>query len=259
MAIRRLSSAFTVLVVVLVSCFVITGCMLRADAMVDPSSNEQNTQAAAAGNNQTQAASETGSRKKTKNSSSSVVIGNSNESSNNGSNSGSSGSGSGNSSGSDDEDVLSENAFTTPGNASVGDMIKSSGSKDFYTIRTENDKTYYLVIDHSGNMDNVYMLSTIDENDLKDFMEDGESGSSLILPETKEQETTEPEPETADEDTVEDRIPGIISLVILIAAGIAGLTFYKRSRRDGDEPEEDYSENMEGDGLPTVNEDEEFL
>jgi len=54
-------------------------------------------------------------------------------------------------------------------------------------------------------------------------------------------------------------MPGIISLVLLVAAGIAGVVLFRRYRRNAEEPEDDYSENMEGDGLPTVNEDEEFL
>ena len=104
------------------------------------------------------------------------------------------------------------------------------------------------------------MLSAIDENDLKDFLEDDdESSGSLVLPETVQPETTENVPETTEKEQNQDRIPGIISLVLLVAAGIAGVVLFRRYRRHAEEPEDDYSENMEGDGLPTVNEDEEFL
>lgn len=71
------------------------------------------------------------------------------------------------------------NAFSTAGNGQVQDSIGDSSTKEFYTIKTKNNNTYYLVIDHANNIDNVYMLSEIDENDLKQFLsEDTTSGIS---------------------------------------------------------------------------------
>lgn len=253
MAVRRMNSIIAVLLVIAIAGFFVLCDMCQVDAMVDPSPSEEQAKAAAAESSQTDSSSETKKTKTKSNSSSSASTGNNSQS----------GSGSNGSTGSNDsvdEDVVEENAFSTPGNATLGDMIKSSGSKDFYTIRTDNDNTFYLVIDHSGNMDNVYMLSAIDENDLKDFLEDDdESSGSLVLPETVQPETTENVPETTEKEQKQDRIPGIISLVLLVAAGIAGVVLFRRYRRNAEEPEDDYSENMEGDGLPTVNEDEEFL
>ena len=139
-------------------------------------------------------------------------------------------------------------------------MVRNSDSKDFYTIKTENDNTFYLVIDHAGSYDNVYMLSTIDENDLKEFLEDEDTESGdLILPETNTNEETESKVETPEKEPEKNKLPGIISLVLIIAAAIAGVVIYRRYRQGNAEPEEDYSENMEDDGIPTVNEDEEFL
>ena len=257
MAVRRMNSIIAVLLVIAIAGFFVLCDMCQVDAMVDPSPTEEQAKAAATESSQTDSSSGTtsGTKKtKTKNSSSSSASTGSNSQLGSGSND------SAGSNDSDDEDVVEENAFSTPGNASLGDMIKSSGSKDFYTIRTDNDNTFYLVIDHSGNMDNVYMLSAIDENDLKEFLEnDDESSGSLVLPETVQPETTENVPETTEKKQEQNRIPGIISLVLLVAAGIAGVVLFRRYRRGAEEPEDDYSENMEGDGLPTVNEDEEFL
>ena len=69
----------------------------------------------------------------------------------------------------EDEPDSNEGAFSVPGNGEVLDEIRSSSDKEFYTIQTANNTTYYLVIDHSGNTDNVYMLSLIDENDLAEL------------------------------------------------------------------------------------------
>ena len=276
MAVRRMSKVVITLMVTAISCFMILCSMCRVDAMVDPSPDEENAKTVAAASNSSSGNSgaNTGSSK-TKNSASSGSTSGNSESSNSGSSSGSSNNSSGSTNGGtngnsgsnssdydDDEDVLDENAFSTPGNATLGDMVKSSGSKDFYTIRTDNDNTFYLVIDHSGNMDNVYMLSTIDENDLKDFLENGEEDSgSFVLPETKTQqdEESESEVQTPAPETQKSRIPGIISLIVLIGMAIGGGVLFMQYRRRGSEPEEYLSENMEDDGLPTVNEDEEFL
>ena len=265
-----MSKVVITLLVTAISCFMILCSMCRVDAMVDPSPDEENAKTVTVASNSSSGNSgaNTGSSK-TKNSASNGSTngnagrGNSGSSSGNSNNSGGSTSGgSDNDDSDDDEDVLDENAFSTPGNATLGDMIKSSGSKDFYTIRTDNDNTFYLVIDHSGNMDNVYMLSTIDENDLKDFLEDGEEDSgSFVLPETKTQqdEESESEVQTPAPETQKGRLPGIISLIVLIGMAIGGGVLFMQYRKRGAEPEEYLSENMEDDGIPTVNEDEEFL
>ena len=74
-----------------------------------------------------------------------------------------------------------ESPFSIPGNGEVLDEIRSSSDKDFYAIQTQNHNTFYLVVDHASSSDNVYMLSTIDEDDLEEFL--------------KEKKETEPEPE----------------------------------------------------------------
>ena len=90
------------------------------------------------------------------------------------------------------ESVHTEPGFTTPGNGDLGDEIKSSNGKDFYTIHTKNNNTFYLVIDHTNSTENVYMLSLIDENDLAEFLgktQDREEKTAVpvIIPETKPQ------------------------------------------------------------------------
>lgn len=253
MAARRMNSIIAILLILVLAGFVVICSMGTANAMVDPSPDEENAKTVQTASTDSgtsgSTSSDSSSTKKTKKSS--------NTSAGSGG-SGSTESDSNSDSDSDDEDVVEENAFSTPGNASLGDVIRDSDSKDFYTIKTDNDNTYYLVIDHAGSMDNVYMLSTIDEEDLKDFLEENSSGS-LILPETQTQEealaveTQEPEPEQ------KNNTSGIISLAIIVLAAIGGGIAFMRYRRRNEEPEDDYSEGMEDDGIPTINEDEEFL
>lgn len=42
----------------------------------------------------------------------------------------------------------------------------SETGKEFYTIKTQSEKVFYLVIDRDGDDENVYFLTEIDENDL---------------------------------------------------------------------------------------------
>ena len=77
-----------------------------------------------------------------------------------------------------EEDGTGGTAFTTPGNAQVQDDITEDGSKEFLTITTKNNNTFYLVIDRSASTENVYLLSQIDENDLQEFLKDGAASVS---------------------------------------------------------------------------------
>ena len=99
--------------------------------------------------------------------------------------------------------------FSVPGNAEVLDHVSDGSTKEFYTIRTANNHTFYLVIDHSSASDNVYMLSAIDEADLQDFIgEDGDlAGSGVSYEamldelETEEEGTADPEVSEQETDT----------------------------------------------------------
>ena len=153
-----------------------------------------------------------------------------------------------------------EQAFSTPGNGDLGDAI-TSGKKDFYTIHTKNNNTFYLVIDHAGNVDNVYMLSLIDENDLAEFITETEKQPekqqrTVVLPETTPRPTTEPvitpEPKT-------ENNSNLMSLIVLAVIGGGAAYFYFKVYKPRKDAEQIISENLEtgGDGLPTVNEDNE--
>ena len=161
-----------------------------------------------------------------------------------------------------DDRTSAEQGFTTPGNGNLGDQIRNSGGKDFYTVHTKNNNTFYLVIDHANSTENVYMLSLIDENDLAEFLEEKQTDESktsapVIIPETKPQvETTEAEKKQEREASGTPGQSNMI-LIILLVAGIGGAAYYFMIYRPGhEEDEEDTSEGLEGmgDGLPTENE-----
>lgn len=170
----------------------------------------------------------------------------------------------------DDEDVIEENASPIHGNAS-SDTVKTSGQMDFYTIRTANNQTYYLVIDHSGAVDNVYLLSTIDENDLEDFVDSGaaRNGGLVVLPDSNSDKKKASESVAADkadsgrksssDAEKSGRTAGIMSLAVIAAMGVAGGIVFTKNRKRAKEQDEYADENLEyDDGIPTVNEDEDL-
>ncbi|MCD8107048.1 MAG: DUF4366 domain-containing protein [Oscillospiraceae bacterium] len=166
-----------------------------------------------------------------------------------------------------EEETKSENSFSVEGNGEILDDITDDSEMEFLTITTANGNTFYLIIDRSS--DNVYMLSTIDEYDLQDFIEEAEeteattttSQGSVVL----EEETVETIEETSDTETSavtvdEDSSGGmsVVIVVLIIAAAVGGgAYFYLKVYKPKQDGENYRSENMEiGDGLETINEDE---
>ena len=47
--------------------------------------------------------------------------------------------------------------------------------KEFFVIKTRNEKIFYLIIDHTKMSDNVYLVTEVDEEDLLNFVKTEES------------------------------------------------------------------------------------
>ena len=159
-------------------------------------------------------------------------------------------------------------AFSTPGNAQVQDDITEDSTKEFLTITTKNNNTFYLVIDRSASSENVYMLSQIDERDLQEFLDNGatiseETSVPSVVLEENETSTVpsvneeEPVPEEEQENAPTGNLAGILAILLLAGAG-AGAYYYFKVRKKKSEAEEENSEGLElSDGLETVDEREE--
>ena len=153
-----------------------------------------------------------------------------------------------------EETVIEENTteeeapFSVPGNGQVQDDITNSKNKDFLTITTKNNNTFYLVIDRSATVDNVYMLSQIDENDLKEFLEEDQTTSSVVdvTPNIVIDENTNTDQNNQTETEVpekEESSSNLGALIAIFAAAVLGVGGYgymkfikpKKDEDDGDE------------------------
>ncbi len=94
--------------------------------------------------------------------------------------------------------------LTPDGQASVLDDATDEDGKEFFTVKTPNENVFYLVIDRQKNSENVYLLNSVTESDLKDLAEkDKDDGSVLgtstpavsAVPEPEPEAKPEPEPE----------------------------------------------------------------
>lgn len=159
-------------------------------------------------------------------------------------------------------------SFSVPGNAEVLDDISDDSSKEFLTVTTKNNNTFYIVIDRSASTENVYMLSQIDENDLKDFLaeevQEETQTPGIVLEDTHtEEEETEPVTDVPVEEEKNDigKNAGLLSILVLAGVGV-GAYYYFKIRKDETDEDDSRNEGMETQGTDeeaeeTVNEDEE--
>lgn len=150
--------------------------------------------------------------------------------------------------------------FFIPGNGEVLDDKTNDGTKEFLTIQTKNGNTFFLVLDHSSNTENVYMLSMVDENDLAEFMDETktEETSQVVIPET---ETTvapeETEPETVQPEKGGGMNTGALMAIGLLAAGGIGAGYYFKVVKPKKEEAQEDGEDLEFyDGGAYVNEEQ---
>ena len=129
--------------------------------------------------------------------------------------------------------------FAIPGNGQLVDDKENDGTKQFLTVQTKNGNTFFLVIDRSSNMENVYMLSMIDEDDLAEFVPEGQEGETETEAPTVWMPETEPEPVETEPPAMQETEPetepaqegmggqAVLWCGILIAVVIA-LLFYMK-------------------------------
>ena len=157
-----------------------------------------------------------------------------------------------------------DDAFSVDGNGEVLDNIMDEKSgKEFYTIVTANNNTYYLIIDHASSTKNVYMLSMIDENDLKEFLSEEEpevpedTGKTPTVDFGEDTKDEEPSGDDKQKEPKKDNnILGTVVIILALGAVAGGVYFYFKIYKPKKEAQI-ADEDMEyvDDGV-TVNEDD---
>lgn len=171
---------------------------------------------------------------------------------------------------SDGEEGIDRGSLSVPGNATLKDDITDDGStKEFLTIQTKNNQTFYVIIDRSSMSENVYMLSNIDEDDLQEFLKDADvensnTGASLVITpdEVKEdtavvEDTEKAEVEEGSKEKSNNNM-GYLGIGLIAALGLGAAYYFKIYKKKNDDFQEE-DEGLETAEAPEVDEDEEFL
>jgi len=125
--------------------------------------------------------------------------------------------------------TVEEETDTTPltpeGNSNLQDDSNSK-NKEFITVQTKNGNYFYLVIDKDRADNNAYMLSQIDEGDLKEFLEEEEiqEPETTIVEQPAEESQEEPEPEKQEP---KGGMNGMTFLILAAAAGGGAFYYFK--------------------------------
>ena len=152
--------------------------------------------------------------------------------------------------------------FTEDGNGEVQDHMTDDDSKEFYTVKTDDGNTFYLVIDNARSSDNVYMLAQIADDDLESF-----TGSDAVIDitESSSSDTAENADLTAETADSKKSKSGMAIFLIIVFAALGIYAVYKydlinkiRGKKEGPESENMEADQNEDDGvtLKTENEDE---
>ena len=158
-------------------------------------------------------------------------------------------------------------AFTTPGNGEVKDDITDDSTKEFLTVTTKNNNTFYIVIDRSATSQNVYMLSQIDENDLSEFL-DKDSTATVVTPQPDKSKVVLDETNNEDVDkeatidpektvSAKNNMGAMATILILVLGGVAAYYYFKIYKPKKEEDEDDQPEGLETGGLEEIPDEEE--
>ena len=156
-------------------------------------------------------------------------------------------------------DTESGSPLTPDGNLElVDDVTQESDGKQFITVQSKNDNTFYIVIDRDKDTDNVYFMNLVDEADLMALMEDGEvtlkctcktrceagnvdttcpvckNNMTECTGEEQEKETVEAtEPATDDTEKTESKgsAAPILMLLLIVVLGAVGAVYYLKFRK----------------------------
>lgn len=167
------------------------------------------------------------------------------------------------------DDILENESYTVSDKKTVQD-------KQFLTVQSKNGNYFYLVIDRSGEGENVYFLNLVDESDLLQLMSEETAettppmcdcvdkcevgviktdcpvckttmsdcaGKAKILPETEKEQiiTSEPAP------VVEKKSNNmaILTVLLILALVVGGAVWFIKKQKNTAQPQPDYDEEEE--------------
>jgi hypothetical protein len=133
------------------------------------------------------------------------------------------------------------NPLTPDGTGTVLDNATDGDGKEFFTAETPDGNVFYIIVDRERESDNVYLLNSVNEDDLASLAKPGDGKPVSAVPTqepppTAEQPaeptpTPEPEPEKGGAGNT-----GTIAFIVITAVLFGGAAYYfkiVRPKKDG--------------------------
>lgn len=160
------------------------------------------------------------------------------------------------------EEPTTAKPFTPEGTGTVVDNATDKDGKEFFTITTQSENVFYLVIDRQRTDNNVYFLNAVTEDDLLALAEKSpkpEVPEPTVQPEPDPEPVTDPEPQP-EKDTGGNMGSLLIVLAVLLAGGGVGYYFkvYRPKHDTADLDEDDYDYEDEADPYGEAEPEEEM-
>ena len=150
----------------------------------------------------------------------------------------------------DDKEKPTGSAFTFAGTGTTVDNATSGDGVEFFTIKTDDDKVYYLVVDRNSGTDNVYLLNTVTGTDLEALAENGKINlgtPSIATPKAEEKE------EAKQEEPKQQGVPEWLAYLLVVAVVGGGAFAYYRLKvkpeREESKVDDDAVRTFEDDGI----------
>ncbi len=175
------------------------------------------------------------------------------------------------------DDILQNESYTVSDKKTVQD-------KQFLTVQSKNGNYFYLVIDRSGEGENVYFLNLVDESDLMQLVGESEpettpplcdctdkcevgfiktdcpvckttmsdcAGKVKIPPETEKEQVVTPEPEPVVEKKSNNTAILMVLLILVLVGG--GAVWFIKKQKSTTPPKPDCDEDEEEPEMETEN------
>lgn len=151
--------------------------------------------------------------------------------------------------------------FSVAGNGQVVDDISDDSTKQFITVKTKDNKTFFMVIDRAQSQENVYMLSLVDENDLSEFVQDSSSSDVVAVDsDTKGSDLSKDKSDIENKDNEEKKGPNVMVYVIFgLLTAVAGAGYYFKVYKPKKDALDEKEEGIEGEVFDEEEYDEEEI
>ena len=153
---------------------------------------------------------------------------------------------------SDKDKEKTSSAFTFAGTGTTVDNATSDDGVEFFTIKTDDDKVYYLVVDRNAGSENVYLLNTVTGSDLQALAESGTinlGAPAVTQPKEDKQETATEQQEQQQQGGIPEWLAYLLVVAVVGGGAFAYYRLKVKPEREESKVDEREVRSFEADGI----------